>query len=128
MPFMPEARNGDFLFYEAIDSVLPNPFSSIKDMIPSNRLEILTDIATYPYCFSSLHYSVESKDVGRITQAFEKLMMKIYNDLNGDNMFTLAIKSKDPRIIFEAMKNLSGMSPEELVTITELFPLEGVMS
>ena len=30
LPFMPQSREGDFLFYTAIDSVLPSPFLSVS--------------------------------------------------------------------------------------------------
>ena len=38
LPFSPRARDGDFLFYNAIDTILPSPFNSIDDIIPTNNL------------------------------------------------------------------------------------------
>ena len=113
LPFLPEAMNGDFFLYCAIDSVLPNPFTSIKDFIPSSKLESLTEFAVFPSCWSSLHHAAISREEGRITQGFEKLM-KFYNDVNGNNMFNLAIQSQDPKIILEAMKNLLLLQLHEL--------------
>ena len=56
MPFSEKARRGDFLFYTAIDSILPNPFTSHKELIPSKGYESLTDVAIYPQRFSKSHY------------------------------------------------------------------------
>ena len=50
LPFIQESANGDFLFYKAINSVLPNPFYSISDFLPRNKLEPLADFASYPDC------------------------------------------------------------------------------
>ena len=35
LPFYSEARNGDFRFYTPIDSILPNPFTSVIDLKPN---------------------------------------------------------------------------------------------
>ena len=49
LPFIEESGNG-FMFYKAINSVLPNTFSSISDFLPRNKLEPLADFASYPDC------------------------------------------------------------------------------
>ena len=50
LPFKQELANGDFMFYKAINSALPSPFSSISDFLPRNKLEPLADFASYPDC------------------------------------------------------------------------------
>ena len=52
--------------------------------------------------------------------------MRFYNDENGNNMFTLAIESKDTRIILEAMKNLLLLDPEEFAKYQEKLPLKDI--
>ena len=53
--------------------------------------------------------------------------MKFYNDENGDNMFTLAIKRRDTRITIESMKNLLDLEQDELSAYMENLPLEDIM-
>ena len=74
LPFLPEARNGDFIFYTATDSVLPNPFTSVNDFIPANRLQDLIEFACYPSYWSSLHHAAALLDEGIITKAIEEGM------------------------------------------------------
>ena len=38
LPFSQESRNADFWFYTPIDSIFPEPFTSIDDLIPANSL------------------------------------------------------------------------------------------
>ena len=57
LPFLQKARQGDFLFYDAIDSVLPNPFTSVYDLLPKNRAEVLKEFAVYPSHYSSSHHA-----------------------------------------------------------------------
>ena len=53
--------------------------------------------------------------------------MKLYNDENGDNMLTLAIKRNDTSITIEAMKNLLELDHDELAALMESFPLVDIM-
>ena len=53
--------------------------------------------------------------------------MQLFNDSNGNNLFTLAIESKDTKIILEAMKNLLQMDPEELANTLEILPLKDII-
>ena len=41
--FSPKARDADFLLYSAYDTIFPNPFTSVDDVIPGNRNEIMND-------------------------------------------------------------------------------------
>ena len=34
LPFLAEAKKADFLFYKPTNSVFPNPFTSVTDLIP----------------------------------------------------------------------------------------------
>jgi hypothetical protein len=67
LPFQQKARDGDFLFYTPIDSILPNPFTSVNDLIPKSRLEVLTEFAFYPSCWSSYHQAAAYLDDGKIS-------------------------------------------------------------
>ena len=98
LPFSEKVRNGDFIYYSSTDSVLPNPFTSVNDLIPKSRLETLTEFAVYPSCWSSLHHAAAFMDEETIAQALEK-GMHFFNDEKHDNMFTLACKRDDPEII-----------------------------
>ena len=71
MPFSPESRNGDFLFYSTFDSVFPNPFTSVNDFIPQSRLDAFPEYTCYPGYWSNSANAVAIKDVDRITEAFE---------------------------------------------------------
>ena len=104
------------MFYFAIDSVFPNPLTSVNDFLPQSRLDDFLEFACYPGYYSNSQHAVAKKDVDRITQAFEK-EMPLLNDINGDNMFTLAIKGKNVRVILEVMKNLSQMAKDKLAAI-----------
>ena len=80
------------MFYTALsNSILQNPFTSIDDVIPENRLQAFDEFACYPSCSSSLHQFEVLKDDGRITQAFEK-EMPFFNDAFGENMWTMIMK------------------------------------
>ena len=50
LPFQGKSKDGDFLFYKAINSVIPNPLKSISDILPKNKLETLAEFASYPGC------------------------------------------------------------------------------
>ena len=56
------------MFYTAIDSVIPNPFTSINDFIPDNDLERLKEFAVYKSCWSNLHHTVAKRDESRIRE------------------------------------------------------------
>ena len=53
--------------------------------------------------------------------------MKIFNDDYLDNLFSLAIKRNNPRIVLEMMKNLSQMPQELLVNIYGEISLKDVI-
>ena len=51
LPFSPKARDGDFLFYSTKPhSIFQSPFTSVDDLIPSNRLQAFDEFAFYPSC------------------------------------------------------------------------------
>ena len=51
LPFLEESGDGDFFCYMSLDnSVLPNPFVSISDFVPKNKLDALNEFASYPGC------------------------------------------------------------------------------
>ena len=79
LPFLPEAKNGDFVFYTAIDTILPNPFTSFKDLAPNNILEPLNEYACLPSYWSSSHQAVALQDEKWISEVFEK-QMPFFND------------------------------------------------
>ena len=114
------------MFYYAIDSVFPNPLTSVNDFIPQSRLDDFIEFACYPGYYSNSQHAVAKKDVDRITQAFEK-EMPFLNDFYGDNMFTLAIKGKNVRVILEVMKNLSQMAKDKLAAVCAKISLLDVM-
>ena len=91
LPFSLNAKKGDFLFFQAIDGVLPSPFTSINDFLPKNGLEDFTDFTVYPYFWSALHHAVAFLDEKKITEAFEK-EFRFFNDANDYNLFSLAIE------------------------------------
>ena len=70
--------------------------------------------------------AAELLEEGRISKAFEQCM-RFYNDENGNNMFTLAIESKDTKTILEAMKNLLQMDPDEFAKTQEILPLKDII-
>ena len=51
-----------------MDSVIPNPFTSVNDLIPVNKLDTLIEFAAYPSFWSTLHYVAYVKDEARIRQ------------------------------------------------------------
>ena len=56
--------------------------------------------------------------------------MQISNDINGENVFTLAVKRQDndaAKVIFQVMKNLSEMIKEKLNAACEFLPLVEIM-
>ena len=53
LPFAQKCRDGDFTFYKAFNSVIPDPFTSIDDYKPKNQLERLSEFASYPNFFST---------------------------------------------------------------------------
>ena len=59
---------------------------------------------------------------GRISKDF-KDDMYFFNDVNGDNMFTLAIKRKNINLILDVLKNLCQMSKDNLNAISKSIPL-----
>ena len=63
----------------------------------------------------------------RIMEAFDG-KMKIFADENGDNFFTLAIRSMNVKKILATMKFLSSISEEELSDIAEFLPLNDILS
>ena len=68
LPFLKESRDGDFLFYTfKNNSLMPNPFTSINDVLPSNKLEPLVEFAVYKSSWSTLNHSAAFLDAGRIT-------------------------------------------------------------
>ena len=97
------------MFYSVMDSVLPNPFTSINDLLPTNRIESLKEFAVYPWRWSTLHHAAAVMVEGRISRDFQECM-HFFNDSNEENMFTLATKRKNVNIVFEVMKNLCQMS------------------
>ena len=94
--------------------------------IPSNKLEPLVEFSDFLSSWSTLNHTAAFLDVDRITQAFEQ-KMKLYNDENGDNVFTLAIERRDTRITIESMKNLLDLEQDELSAYMENLPLEDIM-
>ena len=90
---------------------MPNPLVSISDFLPKNKLEPLAEFATYPGCYSSLLFAAILPEAGRITECFQK-DMKFYNDINGQNMFTMTIERGETKTTVESMKNLLTMSQE----------------
>ena len=122
LPLSQNSKNGDFLFYSAMDSILPNPFTSINDLLPTNRLESLQEFAIYPSYWSTLHHAAAVMVEGRISKDF-KDDMQFFDDANGENMFTLAIKRKNINIILEVLKNLCQMSQDKLNAISKSIPL-----
>lgn len=81
LPFSQKSRKGDFQFYTPKNSVLPNPFTSVNDLIPKSRLEALVEFAFYPSCWSTLHQAAAYMDDGKITKAFEE-EFQFFNDVN----------------------------------------------
>ena len=61
---------------------MPNPFTSIKDLLPANRLETLTEVAIYPSCWSKFHFAAVKMEGGKITQDFKE-EMQFYNNAYG---------------------------------------------
>ena len=53
--------------------------------------------------------------------------MHFYNDSNGDNMFTLAIKTKNIKIIIEVMKYLCRLSIDKLNAAAGLISLKDII-
>ena len=53
--------------------------------------------------------------------------MPFLNDCNGDNLFTLAIKGGNVRVILEVMKNLSQMAKDKLAAICAKISLLEIM-
>ena len=90
LPFSQNARQGDFHFYEAIDSVLPNPFTSINDLLPKKRSDVITEFAVYPIYWSSSHHTTMILEEGRLQQSFKENML-FFNSIYNENIFTLAI-------------------------------------
>ena len=127
LPFSPKARDGDFNFYSTIDSVFPNPFTSANDLVPSNRLEELTEFALYPSYWSYSHHVASLLEEGRISK-FPVEVLKIFNDTNQHNMFTLAIKRKNAKIILELMKCLSHMAQVLLDSYSGIIPLKDLIA
>ena len=68
MPFSQKSREGDFMFYTAIDSLIPNPFNSINDFIPTNDLESLPEFFAYKSFWTNLHHAVAKRDESSIRQ------------------------------------------------------------
>ena len=106
MPFSAETRQGDFDSYTALDSIFPDPFTSVNEFIPKNRLETLKEFAAYPSRWSHFHHAVAFLDEARITQIFEQ-NIQFFNDAYHQNLFTLAIQRKNVKIILRVMKSLS---------------------
>ena len=128
LPFSQRLRDGDFLFYTALnDSILPNPLTSVKDLIPTNYLERLTDFTVYPSCFSLSHYAVGSKDYRWIFMQLKHQDFEFSNDANGENMFTMAVKRSNTEVVWEVMKTLNEFTDHKLVKAIELIPLEDIM-
>ena len=72
LPFSPKARDGDFAFYSANDSsALPNPFTSVNDWLPENRLESLKEFVVYPSAWSSYHHAVGLMEDERIQKILQ---------------------------------------------------------
>ena len=105
--------------------MLPNPFTSIDEFIPKSRLEPLREFACYQSYWSSLHH-VAFLDEGRITEAFEA-HMEFFNDVNGWNLFTLAIIRNNVNMVLDVMKNLSIMLQSKLAPIQYLIPLKDII-
>ena len=54
LPYSSNAIDGDFWHYKAIDSDLPNPFTSVNEFIPVSSLVALTEFVSYPSYYSTL--------------------------------------------------------------------------
>ena len=116
LPFSQKLRDGDFLFYTALsNSILPNPLTSINDLIPTNYLEYVTDFTVYPSCLSLSHYAVGSKDYRWIFDGMKYRDFDFFNDANGENMFTLAVKRSNTEVVWEVMKTLNEFTGNKLV-------------
>ena len=109
LPFCQTARDGDFLFYTAFDSVFPNPLASIKDLAPANTLEELKEFAIYPSCWSLPHHAAALLDRSAISRIFNEEFQCLTNSF-GENMFTLAVERGDPEITNEVLKSFSQFS------------------
>ena len=101
LPFCTTSKNGDFFYYKPIESHLPNPFTSVNQFIPKNRLESLKEFVSYPSYWSTLHHATALMDEQRVLQAFK--IMNFFNLANKENAFTLAIKRNDVKIILDVM-------------------------
>ena len=53
--------------------------------------------------------------------------MKIFNDLEGENIFNMAIKSKNTKKIMKTMKGFNGMPKKEYNDIAESIPLKDLI-
>ena len=50
-----------------------------------------------------------------------------FNDANGENMFTLAVKRSNTEVVWEVMKTLNEFTQNRLEKAIELIPLEDFM-
>ena len=64
LPFSHESRNGDYLHYTPIESILPNPFTSIDRMLPDTIQGHLQDLMIYPSGLSQYQYAIAPKSDG----------------------------------------------------------------
>ena len=106
LPFSQKARQGDFHFYDAIDSVFPNPFTSINDFLPKKRSDVIAEFAVYPIYWSGSHHTTMILEEGRLQQIFKENML-FFNDIYNENIFTLAILRNNIKITLGVMQHLS---------------------
>ena len=108
-----------------MNSILPNPFTSEEDLIPSGP-GMLSDLTIYPSCKSQFHYAVEHMEEGRISKSLEK-GFTFCNDAYNENIFTLAILRLHVRIILEVMKCLGSFTQEKIIEATKSISLLDVI-